>query len=71
MTTNGMRHLTPREKDVLRLACDGLTSRQIAERLWIAIKTVEAHRANVMRKTGCRNFAQLFRWAIQTKHVKV
>lgn len=71
MTTNGMRHLTPREKEILELACEGFSSREIGGKLMIAIKTVEAHRANVMRKTGCRNFAQLFRWAIQTKHVKV
>lgn len=71
MTLNGMRDLTPREKEVLRLACEGFYSQEIGKKLGIATKTVETHRANIMRKTGCRNFAQLFRWAIQAKLVKV
>lgn len=66
-----IRQLTPREKEVLEMACDGLFCHEIAQKLGIATKTVETHRANIMRKTGCRNLAQLFRWAIQAGHVKV
>ena len=66
-----MRHLTPREKEVLVLLCDGLKNTEVAQKLGMATKTVETHRANIMRKTGCRNIAELFRWAIKTGHVKV
>lgn len=42
--------LTPREREVLTLCADGLTAREQSERLGIALKTVEVHRTNLMRK---------------------
>jgi DNA-binding CsgD family transcriptional regulator len=50
---------------VLRLVTDGLTSAQIAEQLSISPRTAETHRANMMRKLGLRNQAELVRYAIQ------
>lgn len=57
--------LTAREREVLRLTADGLTSARIAARLGISPRTVEAHRANVLRKLGLRNHADLIRYALQ------
>ncbi len=57
--------LTSREREVLQLVADGLTSAQIAEKLSISPRTAETHRANMMRKLGLRNQAELIRYAIQ------
>ena len=51
--------LTGRETQILNLVCAGLTSKMIAKQLIISPRTVEMHRANLMRKTRARNFAQL------------
>jgi RNA polymerase sigma factor (sigma-70 family) len=50
--------LTPRQRDILRLVQDGLTSREIAERLGIARPTVETHISAAMRKLGARTRRQ-------------
>jgi DNA-binding NarL/FixJ family response regulator len=57
--------LTGREREVLQLVTDGLTSAQIAEKLSISPRTAETHRANMMRKLGLRNQAELVRYALQ------
>jgi two-component system response regulator NreC len=46
------RSLTPREKEVLRLAASGRTNREMADTLFLSIRTVEKHRQSVMRKLG-------------------
>ena len=63
--TVGEIHLTPREKEILCLICEGLTTPQIAQKLNIAKTTVETHRGNVMSKTGCANSASLVSFAIK------
>jgi DNA-binding NarL/FixJ family response regulator len=56
--------ITVREKEVLLMVGQGATSREIAERLGIALKTVEVHRANLMQKLDAANAACLARWAV-------
>jgi DNA-binding NarL/FixJ family response regulator len=56
--------LTPREREILKLIAEGMTTKEIAARLFISIPTVETHRANLMSKTGARNVAGLVRYAI-------
>lgn len=56
--------ITKREREVLLLVGRGSTSREIAERLLISLKTVEVHRANLMNKLDAGNAAALARWAI-------
>ena len=51
--------LTTRETQILELVCSGFTSKLIANSLRISPRTVEMHRANLMRKSGARNFAHL------------
>jgi DNA-binding NarL/FixJ family response regulator len=60
-----LRVLSPRELEVLKLVAEGHTSQEIADQLVLSIKTVQAHRANVMEKLGLENIAQLVRFAIR------
>ena len=56
--------LTPRELEILTLVAAGHTNQEIADKLIISIKTVQAHRANVMEKLGLHNITHLVRFAI-------
>ncbi len=57
--------LTPREVEVLTLVAEGCTNQEIANRLGLSIKTVQAHRANVMEKLGLHDITHLVRFAIR------
>lgn len=56
--------LTEREIQIVRLIAEGMSSREIAERLAISVKTVDTHRANIMEKLGVRNSAELIKYAM-------
>lgn len=60
-------HITERELEVLKLLAQELTSKQIAEKLFISERTVETHRKNLMRKTGANNAIGLVRYAYSHK----
>lgn len=55
--------LTPREQEVMRLLAEGLSSKAVAEKLFISPKTVENHRANIMNKLGLHSTIELVRYA--------
>lgn len=57
--------LTKREKDVLRLIVEEYTNQEIADKMFISVRTVDAHRRNLLEKTGARNTAGLVRFAIE------
>ena len=57
--------LTNREREILKLISEGYTSKQIAEMLFISVKTVDNHRANIMNKLGIHDTASLVRYAIR------
>jgi two-component system response regulator NreC len=57
--------LTKREKEVVCLVAEGLSSREIAEQLHLGVKTVETHRANIMEKIGVHNTVDLIKYAIR------
>jgi DNA-binding NarL/FixJ family response regulator len=57
--------LTPREQEVVKLIAEAHTNAQIAEVLHLSEKTVESHRANVLRKLGMRDRVELVRYAIR------
>ncbi|MBL8144108.1 MAG: response regulator transcription factor [Acidobacteria bacterium] len=61
----GVQSLTDRERDVLRLLVRGLSSRDIGAALDISARTVETHRANLMRKLGVKSVALLTQMAIR------
>jgi DNA-binding NarL/FixJ family response regulator len=56
--------LTPREVEVLKFVAEGRTNQEIADHLVLSIKTVQAHRANVMEKLGLHDITHLVRFAI-------
>jgi len=60
-----LRRLTPRQVDVLRLMAEGLTTRDIARRLTLSVKTVETHRAAVMSRLAIHDLAGLVRYALR------
>ncbi|MEL7561941.1 response regulator transcription factor [Dehalogenimonas sp. 4OHTPN] len=63
--TDPYEQLSTREREVLHLVARGHTGSDIARRLFISPRTVEAHRANLMRKLDMRNHSQLVRYALQ------
>jgi two-component system, NarL family, response regulator NreC len=63
-TNNGLHLLTSREKEILQMAARGDSNGMIASYLGISTRTVETHRANVMRKLCLRNRTELFQFAL-------
>jgi DNA-binding NarL/FixJ family response regulator len=57
--------LTARESEVVKLIAEAHSSREIAEMLFISVKTVERHRANVLEKLGMRDRVELTRYAVR------
>jgi len=69
--SNLSEKFTQREFDVLKLVCEGLSSKEISEKLFISIKTVEVHRSNIFSKADVKNVAELIVWAIQNNYFAV
>jgi len=65
------RVLTAREREVLKLLAEGRTVRSTATVLGLSVKTVDAHKFNLMRKLGIHNKAELVMWAIQKRVLKL
>lgn len=64
-TSSPLEQLTEREREVLRLVAEGLATKEIAARLFISGRTVETHRANLMRKLDLHSVALLTQFAIR------
>lgn len=60
-----MEALTPRQREILQLIAEGHSTREIADRLAISIKTVETHRAQIMDRLNIRDVAGLTRFALR------
>jgi two-component system response regulator NreC len=63
---NGYDELSEREQQVFRLLIEGNSGQQIADMLYISTKTVDKHRAAIVRKTGLDNPAKMIQYAIRT-----
>ncbi len=63
--------LSPREHEVLQLIAEGYPNKQIAEILCISIKTVQAHRANIMSKLDLHDRSDLVKYAIRKKIIEI
>lgn len=63
--------LSPREREVLQLIAEGYTNKQIAEILCIAVKTVQAHRTNIMSKLDLHDRSELIKYAIRKKIIEI
>lgn len=64
-TVTGLEALTPRQREILQLVAEGRSTREIAGRLSISIKTVETHRAQLMERLRVHDVAGLTRFAIR------
>lgn len=63
--------LTPREREVLKMLAEGSSVKEIACDLDLSVKTIEAHKFNLMRKLDIHNKAQLVQYAIQKKIIQL
>lgn len=63
--------LTQREREVLALVADGLSNKEIAARLALSVRTVEAHRVNIKRKFELDGSAALMRFAVERKGTRL
>ena len=57
--------LSTRQKEVLQLIAEGNSTREIAEKLFISVKTVETHRSQIMKKLGIKDIPGLVKYAIK------
>jgi DNA-binding NarL/FixJ family response regulator len=64
-TADPYDQLTPREREILKLIAEGHSSREIADTLFISLKTVYGHRTKIMQKLGLRNRTDLFKFAVR------
>ena len=62
--------VTAREREVIQLIAEGKSSKKAASVLGISVKTIEAHRANIMRKLHLRSVSDLVRYAIRNRIVQ-
>lgn len=62
--------LTARERQVVQLVAEGKSSKEIADALGVSVKTVETHRANILRKLDLRSSTDLVRYAVRNKIVE-
>jgi DNA-binding NarL/FixJ family response regulator len=63
--------LTKREYEILGLVASGKTNREVAESLFISIKTVETHKTNILEKLGLKNTTELVKYAIKNKIISI
>lgn len=69
-TPEGGLALTPREREIVQLLAEGKSNKEIGAALSVAVKTVETHRASVMRKLRVGSFAELVRYAVRNHLVQ-
>jgi len=67
---DGPAMVTPREREIIQLVAEGHSSKETATVLGVSVKTVDAHRANIMRKLRLRSVSDLVRYAIRNKIVQ-
>lgn len=68
---DGVTSLTDREQEIMSLIWNGMKNREIGDRLQISVKTVEAHRANMMKKLRVSNTAQLLKAGIEEGFIRI
>lgn len=60
-------HITEREREVLKLIVNEFTNQEIAEKLFVSVRTIDAHRRNLLQKTGAKNTAGLVKYALKNR----
>jgi len=62
--------LSPREREIIQLLAEGKNNSEVAEMLYISVKTVETHRAHIMEKLNLHSIAELVHYSIRNKIVE-
>ncbi len=62
--------LSVREREIVQVLCEGLSNKAAAAKLGISVKTIETHRATVMKKLGLKAFSEMVRYAIRNKIIE-
>ncbi len=70
-TESGASHITPRQRDVLKLLAEGRTNSEAAAALGMSIDTVKTHRVALMRRLNCHSVTELVRYATRNKIIEV
>ena len=68
---NTTKVVTKREKQIVKLICDGLTSKQIGEQLSITKNTVDTHRRKILKKIDGHNLADMVKYAFKNGIIKL
>jgi DNA-binding NarL/FixJ family response regulator len=68
---NQREELTARQREILRLICEGKSSKEIAELLYISFRTAENHRTNIRKKLGLKKSIELVRYAIRRGYLNI
>lgn len=68
---SGYERLSDREREVLKLLADGLALKEIAQRLVLSVKTVDAHKTNMMRKLDLHDRSEVIKYAIQRNLIRL
>ena len=63
--------LTAREREILQLLAEGKSNKQVASLLDLAVKTVETHRSNIMRKLNLHSLSELIHYAVRNKLISI
>jgi two-component system, NarL family, response regulator NreC len=71
LTATDYERLSDREREVLKLLADGLGLKEIAQRLLVSVKTVDAHKTNMMRKLDLHDRSEVIKFAIQRKLIRI
>ena len=69
-TEEPMARVTPREREIIQLLVEGKSNKEVANQLGISVRTVESHRATIIRKLHCHSFSELVRYAIRNKIIE-
>jgi DNA-binding NarL/FixJ family response regulator len=64
-------NITPREQEVLELLAEGLSNKEIADRMFVSERTIVGHKSNLMAKTNCKNTVALLAYAIKNKLIEI
>src|SRR5688572_469857 len=70
-SATGYERLSDREREVLKLLADGLSLKEIAQLLMLSVKTVDAHKTNMMRKLDLHDRSEVIKYAIQQKVIRL
>ena len=59
-----------REREIIQLIAEGQSSKEAASTVGISVKTIEAHRANIMRRLDCHSVSELVRYAVRNNIIE-